>query len=358
MMMIGVRSPMRRMSRALFTFGLVAICAGAARADAVSDFYKGKTVTVIVGYSAGGGYDLYARALARHMGRHIPGQPTLVVNNMPGAGSVAAANYIYGVAAKDGTVFGTFSRGVPMEPLIGTANTRYEADKFTWIGSISNELSICAVAGKSPVKTFDDALSKPFTVAGEASGSDPDTYAKLFRNLFGAKLKLVTGYPGGNDMTLAIERGEVDGRCGWSWGSIKATRPEWISGENKINVLLQLALERSPELPDVPTAYEKAADQRQRDVVKLIISRQIVARPFAAPPGIPEDRKQALRNAFDATMKDAEFLKEAKAMALEVEPVGGAQVDKLIAELYAAPKDVIEQARVAISGEAATRPSK
>jgi tripartite-type tricarboxylate transporter receptor subunit TctC len=346
------------MSRALFTFGLVAICAGPARADAVSDFYKGKTVTVIVGYSAGGGYDLYARALARHMGRHIPGQPTLVVNNMPGAGSVAAANYIYGVAAKDGTVFGTFSRGVPMEPLIGTANTRYEADKFTWIGSISNELSICAVAGKSPVKTFDDALTKPFTVAGEASGSDPDTYAKLFRNLFGAKLKLVTGYPGGNDMTLAIERGEVDGRCGWSWGSIKATRPEWISGENKINVLLQLALERSPELPDVPTAYEKAADQRQRDVVKLIISRQIVARPFAAPPGIPEDRKQALRNAFDATMKDAEFLKEAKAMALEVDPVGGAEVDKLIAELYAAPKDVIEQARVAISGEAATRPSK
>jgi tripartite-type tricarboxylate transporter receptor subunit TctC len=292
------------------------------------------------------------------MGRHIPGQPTMVVNNMPGAGSVAAANYIYGVAAKDGTVFGTFSRGIPMEPLIGTANTRYEADKFSWIGSISNELSVCALSAKAPVKTFDEAQTKPFTLAGEASGSDPDTYAKLIRNLFGAKLKLVTGYPGGNDMTLAIERGEVDGRCGWSWGSIKATRPEWLSGPNKITVLIQLALERSPELPDVPSAYEKAADQRQRDIVKLIVSRQIVARPFAAPPGIPEDRKQALRNAFEATMKDPEFLKEAKAMALEVEPVGGAEVDKLIAELYATPKEIIDQARIAISGEAATRPSK
>jgi tripartite-type tricarboxylate transporter receptor subunit TctC len=355
--MIDIKTPMR-MTRALFALGLFASCAGAARADAVSDFYKGKTVTVIVGYSAGGGYDLYARALARHMGRHIPGQPTMVVNNMPGAGSVAAANYIYGVAAKDGTVFGTFSRGIPMEPLIGTANTRYEADKFSWIGSISNELSVCALSAKAPVKTFDEAQTKPFTLAGEASGSDPDTYAKLIRNLFGAKLKLVTGYPGGNDMTLAIERGEVDGRCGWSWGSIKATRPEWLSGPNKITVLIQLALERSPELPDVPSAYEKAADQRQRDIVKLIVSRQIVARPFAAPPGIPEDRKQALRNAFEATMKDPEFLKEAKAMALEVEPVGGAEVDKLIAELYATPKEIIDQARIAISGEAATRPSK
>jgi tripartite-type tricarboxylate transporter receptor subunit TctC len=329
------------------------VAPAAAPADAVADFYKGRTVTIIVGYSAGGGYDLYARAIGRHIGKHIPGQPTVVVQNMPGAGSVAAANYIYGVAAKDGTVFGTFSRGIPMEPLIGTANVRYEATKFTWIGSASNEVSVCALSPKSPVKSFDDALKTPFTVAGEASGSDPDTYAKLFANLFGAKLKLVTGYPGGNDMTLAVERGEVDGRCGWSWGSIKATRPDWITGDQKLSILLQLGVERSPELPDVPSAYEKAADQRQKEIVKLIVSRQIMARPFAAPPGIPEDRKQALRKAFDATMKDPEFLKEAKTMALEIEPVSGAEVDKLIAELYAAPKEVVEQARAVITGEAA-----
>ena len=333
-----------------------AVLPDVAKGDPVADFYRGRTVTIIVGYSAGGGYDLYARAIARHMGEHIPGEPKIIVSNMPGAGSVAAANYIYGVAPKDGTVFGTFSRGIPMEPLIGTANTRYEATKFTWIGSASNEVSVCALSPKSPVKTFDDALKTPFTVAGEASGSDPDTYAKLFANLFGAKLRLVTGYPGGNDMTLAVERGEVDGRCGWSWGSIKATRPEWTTGPQKLSILLQLGVERSPELPDVPSALEKAADQRQKDVVKLIVSRQIVARPFAAPPGIPEERKNALRKAFDETMKDPEFLKEAKTMALEINPVSGADLDRLIGELYATPKEVVEQARAVITGE--TTPAK
>lgn len=341
-----------RVATGLLAFAAVIADAGPTRADPVADFYRGRTVTIIVGYSAGGGYDLYARALSRHMGKHIPGEPKVIVSNMPGAGSVAAANYLYNVAPKDGTVFGTFGRGIPMEPLVGTANARYEANKFTWIGSASNELSVCALSPKAAVKTFDDALSKPFAVAGEGAGSDPDTYAKLVQNLFGAKLKLVTGYPGGNEMTLAVERGEVDGRCGWSWTSIKATRPDWIAGDQKLNVLLQLATERNPELPDVPTAFEKAADQRQRDIVKLIVSRQTLARPFAAPPGIPEDRKQALRKAFDDTMKDPDFLREAKTMALEINPVSGANVDKLIAELYETPKDVVEQARAAITGEA------
>jgi tripartite-type tricarboxylate transporter receptor subunit TctC len=354
--MITRSSTIRGLGLSLPVLVVCAAAPGTSRADPVADFYRGRTVTIIVGYSAGGGYDLYARAIARHMGEHIAGEPKIIVSNMPGAGSVAAANYIYGVAPKDGTVFGTFSRGIPMEPLIGTANTRYEATKFTWIGSASNEVSVCALSPRSPVKTFDDALKTPFTVAGEASGSDPDTYAKLFQNLFGAKLKLVTGYPGGNDMTLAVERGEVDGRCGWSWGSIKATRPEWTTGSQRLSILLQLGIERSPELPDVPSALEKAADQRQKDVVKLIVSRQIMARPFAAPPGIPEDRKNALRKAFDETMKDPEFLKEAKTMALEIAPVSGAEIDKLIAELYAAPKEVVEQARAVMTGE--TAPTK
>ena len=227
-----------RMAMGLLAAAAVIASVAPIRADPVADFYRGRTVTIIVGYSAGGGYDLYARALARHMGEHIPGEPKVIVSNMPGAGSVAAANYLYNVAPKDGTVFRTFGRGISMEPLIGTANARYEADKFTWIGSASNELSVCALSPKSPVKTFEDALSKPFAVAGEGAGSDPDTYAKLVQNLFGAKLKLVTGYPGGNEMTLAVERGEVDGRCGWSWGSIKATRPAWVAGQGKLSVPL------------------------------------------------------------------------------------------------------------------------
>ena len=348
---------MKRLSSTAGLLAMAAFMAGAeARADAVADFFRGRNLTIIVGYSAGGGYDLYARAIGRHIGKHIPGEPKVIVQNMPGAGSITAANYLYSVAPKDGSVFGTFSRGIPMEPLIGTANVRYEAAKFTWIGSASNEVSVCALSPKAPVKTFDEALATPFTLAGEGPGSDPDTYAKLFQNLLGAKLKLVSGYPGGNDMTLAIERGEVDGRCGWSWGSIKATRPEWVTGSQKLSLLVQLGIERSPELPDVPTAYEKAADGRQKDVVKLIVSRQIVARPFAAPPGIPEDRKEALRKAFSATMEDPEFLKEAKTMALEINPVSGAEIDKLIAELYSTPKEVIEQARAVMTGE--TAPAK
>ncbi len=209
----------------------------AAQAQSVADFYKGKTVTVIVGYTAGGGYDLYARALARHMGRHLPGNPSFIVQNITGAGSLNAANNIYNVAAKDGTVFGTFGRGLAMEPLIGTARVQFDATKFTWLGSGTNEISLCATWHTSPVKTWQDALKTQFAVGGEGAGSDPDTYAAFVRNVFGVKLKLVTGYHGTSDIILAIERGEVDGRCGWSWSSIKSTRPAWIP-EKKLNYLV------------------------------------------------------------------------------------------------------------------------
>ena len=331
---------------------LALVCATKARADAVEDFYRGKTVNMIVGYSAGGGYDIYARSVARYMGNHLPGQPKVVVTNMPGAGSLVSVNHLYNIAPKDGTAIATFGRGLPMEPLIGSAKVQFDATKLTWIGSVSSELSVCAVTQKSKVTTFDDALTIEAAVGGEGSGSDPDTYASLVRNLFGAKMKLVTGYPGGNDMTLAIERGELDGRCGWSWGSIKATRPDWVSGPNKLRILLQMTLERSHEMPDVPTVLEKAKTPADKEVVKLIVSRQTVARPFAAPPGIPEDRKIALRRAFDDTMIDKDFVAEAKTLSLEVEPVSGAEVDKLIAELYRASPDVVARAKAVIAGSA------
>src|SRR6266540_1271617 len=192
-----------------------------AQTDSVADFYRGKTVSIIVGYSAGGGYDIYARALSRHMGKHLPGNPGFVVQNLTGAGSLNAANNIYNIAAKDGTVFGTFARGLAAEPLIGTAKVQFEATKFAWLGSGTNEVSVCATWHTSPVKTWEDALKTPFTVGGEGQGSDPDTFSTLVRNAFGVKLKLVTGYQGTSDIVLAIERGEVDGRCGWSWSSVK-----------------------------------------------------------------------------------------------------------------------------------------
>jgi tripartite-type tricarboxylate transporter receptor subunit TctC len=318
-----------------------------AAADAVADFYRGKTINVIVGYTAGGGYDLYARAVARHMGKHLPGNPNFIVQNITGAGSLNAANNIYNVAPKDGTSFGTFARGLAIEPLIGTAKTLFDATKFTWLGSGTNEISICATWHTSPVKTFQDALKTQFAVGGEGAGSDPDTYATLLRNVFGAKLKLVTGYHGTTDIILAIERGEVDGRCGWSWSSIKSTRPTWIP-EKKLNYVVHMSEQKAPELAHVPTVADFAND-RQKQVLRLITSRQVMGRPFAAPPGVPEDRKQALRKAFDETLKDAAFLAEADKLKLEVNPVSGVEVDKLIAELYRTPKDIVEEARKAIA---------
>ena len=331
--------------------GLCAIAAAMlidrARADAVADFYHGKTINVIVGYTAGGGYDIYARALARHMGRHLPGNPNFIVTNITGAGSLNAANHIYNVAPKDGTVFGTFARGLAMEPLIGTAKVQFDATKFTWLGSGTNEISICATWHTSPVKTWADALKTQFTVGGEGAGSDPDTYALMLRNVFGVKLKLVTGYHGTSDIILAIERGEVDGRCGWSWSSIKSTRAAWIA-EKKLNYLIHISEQKAPELAQVPTVSEFAND-RHKQMLRLVTSRQVMGRPFAAPPGVPEDRKQALRKAFDETLRDAAFLEEANKLKLEVNPVPGTEIDTLIAELYRTPKDVVEEARKAIA---------
>ena len=320
-----------------------------ARADEISDFYQNKTLTLIVGYSAGGGYDIYARTLAHYLGLHIAGQPKIIIQNMPGAGSIASANYLYNVAAKDGTVIGTFGRGVPMEPLIGFAKTQYDATQFSWIGSIANELSVCAVTQKSKIKKWDDALKMDVAVGGEGSGSDPDTYAMMVRGIFKAQFRIVTGYPGGNDMTLAIERGELDGRCGWSWGSIKATRPDWISGPNKLNVLLVMSTERNPELADIPSVLEKADNDNDRDVIKLIVSRQKVARPFAGPPSIPAARLKALQQAFIETMKDNAFLEEAKALTLEVSPLSGQDVTTLINDLYKSKPQSVERARDVIA---------
>jgi tripartite-type tricarboxylate transporter receptor subunit TctC len=322
--------------------------AAAAQAQTAEDFYRGRTINLVIGYSVGGGYDLHGRMLARHLGKHIPGNPAIIVQNMPGGGSLRAANYLYNAAPKDGTAIGIFSRGMAMEPLIGTSHTQYDARKFTWIGSITNEVSVCATSSASKVKTWDDVLATPFTVAGEGSGSDPDIFATMIKNVFGAKLRLVAGYPGSAEMTLAIERGEVDGRCGWTWSSIKLQRPEWIA-DHRLNVLVQLASHRIPELADVPLLAEHATTARQRQIVNVILSRQAMGRPVVAPPGVPENRKEALRRAFDATMTDPDYVAEATSRGLEINPVGGADLDALLADLYATPPDVIAEVRAIIA---------
>src|SRR5262245_18149870 len=312
----------------------IALAPPARAQDAVADFYRNRTINLIVGYSVGGGYDTYARILARHIGRHIPGNPQVVVQNMPGAGSLKAANYLFNVAARDGTVIGMFSRGMAMERLIGTSATQLETAKFAWIGSGTSETSASARRRGAVIRTGEDMLVRNITVGGEGSGSDPDIYAALLRNAFGVKLKLISGYPGTSEVALAIERGEVDSRASWSWSSLKTVKPDWIA-EKKIYLPLQLNRVRTAELPDVPLLIDFAVTPQQRQMLRLVLSRQDMGRPFMAPPGIPDDRKAALRRAFDATMRDAEFLAEAKLRHQEVNPVSGAEIDRLIAELYA-----------------------
>jgi tripartite-type tricarboxylate transporter receptor subunit TctC len=317
-----------------------------AQSAGVEEFYKGRTVALVIGYSAGSGYDIYARLLGRYIGRHIPGNPSVIAQNMPGAGSLKAANYIYGVAPKDGSIIATIGRSAPIEPLLGDA--QFDGRKFTWLGSIASNSSLCTTWHTTAIKTWQDVLTKPFALAGEGSGSDPDNFARILKNLFGAKVKLVAGYPGGTEMNLAIERREVDGRCGWSWDSIKSTRPDWLR-DKKINLLAVFSLQRAADIPaEVPLIGELATSEEQRQILRVHLSGQALGRPFFTSPGVPEDRKAALRAAFDATMKDPDFIADIIKVKLEVIPASGAEIDRLLAEVYATPKDVIEKAKQAV----------
>ena len=324
-----------------------AVVAGAhpARADAVADFYKGKTVSVYIGYAAGGGYDAYGRMLARFMGDFLPGKPTMVPRNMPGAGSIALANALYNTLPKDGTAIGIIGRGVPMEPLFGRKGPKFEAAKFNYIGSMNNEVSACVAFHTSKIKTIEDARQNEMILAGTAQGSDGVDFAIVLNNVLGTKFKLITGYPGGSTQQLAMERGEVEGRCGWSWSSIVTTRGYWLK-EGKLRILLQAALTGHPDLDKmgVPKVMDLAKTPRDKQVLKLIFARQTMGRPFLAPPDVPADRVAALRTAFDTMLKDKKFLAVADKAKMEIEPVNGKDVADLITDVYNSPKDVVQAA--------------
>jgi tripartite-type tricarboxylate transporter receptor subunit TctC len=332
--------------RAAVIFSAIATAPHPAGAQSVEDFYRGKNVTIAIGFSVGGGYDLYARLLARHIGRHIPGQPNIIAQNREGAGSQRATLYLYNAAPRDGTVIGAFSRSMAVAPLID--NAPFDARKFTWLGSISTDVSVCMTWHTSPIKTFDDMLTTPFTMSGLGGGADPDIFALMLRNMFGAKLKLVSGYPGTNDGTLAMERGEVNGMCGLSWSTVKARHMDWVKAK-KVNLPVQFGLKKEADIPDVPAVMDLVKGDEQTKMARLILAGQAMARPIAAPPGIPEDRKKALIAAFDATMKDPEFLADAQKIQADVDPVSAAEIDKLLAEIYATPKDIVAKAAKAIA---------
>jgi tripartite-type tricarboxylate transporter receptor subunit TctC len=330
------------------SFAAIFVLAGLALAAGVEDFYKSRNVTLVIGYSVGGGYDAYARLLGRYIGKHIPGNPSIIPEQMTGAGSLRSANFIYSVAAKDGSVFGTFSRSMGISPLVDKAE--FDSRKFTWLGSVTDDNTICVTWNTSPVKTWDDFLTKPSKFGGEGAGADPDIWTLLYKNVFGAKAQLVSGYPGTNDTVLAMERGEIDGLCGISWSTIKTRHPEWLTGHS-VNIIVQAALKKEPEIASVPLATDLVKSPEQLQIIKLLLVSQAMARPFAAPPDIPADRKAALIAAFDGTMKDADFLAEAQKLNFDVRPVTAAAIDAMLVEVYQTPKDVVARAAKAISSE-------
>lgn len=338
---------MGKVSRAFIalSLALATLSAAPARAQSVEEFYRDKVVSLYIGFSVGGGYDTYGRIVARHIGKHLPGNPTVIPVNMEGAGSLKLANWLYNAAPKDGTAFGVISRGVPFEPLVGNlASTRFDSAKFTWIGSTTDEVSVCVTWNRTDIRAFDDLYEHELIVGGTGSGADADVFPKIIGRVLGAKFRLVSGYPGGNDIEFAMERGEVDGRCGWSWSSIVATKRQWLEN-GTIRVLLQLALRKHPDLPDVPLIMDLARTEEERQIFRLIFVRCVLGRPFLAPPGIPEERAAALRAAFDATMADPEFLNEARRARLEITPIPGQQLQELVADVFATPQDIVSKTR-------------
>jgi len=330
--------------------GCAALALGAsapAGAQGVADCYHGKNVALAISFTPGGGYDLYARALARHIGKYIPGHPVVVPQNMPGAGGLRVAQFFAVAAPRDGLMFGTFTRMAGIAPLFDPTQ-KYDSSKMTWLGAITDSVSVCITWHTSPVKTWNDFLAKPVTMGGTGPGGELDIFTNLYKNIFNANVKLVSGYPGTAEIMLAMERGELDGVCGIDWTTIKAQRARWIA-EKRINVIAQAAFHKDPDLPDIPLIMELTQDPEKLQILKLFVSAHEFARPYAAPPDIPTDRAAALTAAFDETMKDRTFLAETTEHQMEVAPVNGKRLAQMLAELYATPEPILEKARLAIA---------
>lgn len=339
-----------RMSRSAIRLGvlLTALSFGAClprslQAQSPAEFYRGKQITIFVAFTTGGGYDAYARFLARHINRHIPGEPKAIVQNMPGAGGLTLTNYLYAVAAKDGTVIGTIEPGSAFEPLWRNPGAKFDATKFVWLGGMNSEVSTCQAWHTSPVKSLDEARKKVMVVGGTGSSDGNYIYPKVLNEFVGTKFKLVSGYPGTTEIHLAMERGEVDGICGWFWSSILSRRADWLT-EKKIIPLVQLALEKHPDFPDVPLALDMAKTEDDRKALELILAPTKMGRPYIAPPGIPADRITALRDAFSATMKDPAFLADAKKLDIEINPTTGEELTAIVQRIYATPAAVVQRA--------------
>jgi tripartite-type tricarboxylate transporter receptor subunit TctC len=310
--------------------------------------FSGKTIEILIGFGPGGGHDAYGRAFAQFYGRNLPGEPAVVARNMPGAGSLTVLNHIATVARADGLSIGTFDPQLLTAPLLGASNARYDVNKLNWIGSLVDSTNVCITWAQSGVTTWDDLLSdKPITFGSTGPSAALYQHAAILKNMFGSKARIVAGYKGTAEVRIAMERGEVTGNCGDNWASLKGTAADLLK-EKKIAIPVQFAVKKHPELPDVPLVLDKAKTEEDKAALKLLLGAQASGRPYAAPPGVPSDIVSALRTGFDKTMKDANFLTFAKKVGLDLQPMTGAQVQDVIADIYRTPPAAVEKAKAMI----------
>ena len=300
-------------------------------------FYQGKQITIVAGFTTGGTYDATARLFARHLGKHLAGNPSVIVRNMPGSGGLVATLYLNNAASKDGTTLGVVGGGVVLEPLLGNPQANYDARRINWIGGRTRDNIVCATWNKVPVRTMADVTKRETLVGASGPGSRTLTHPRAFNELLGTKFKIVAGYPGGNEITLAVERGEIEGYCGWSVGSIVSRASDWLH-DGTLTLLAQF----TRDLPNVPVARDLVPTETGKRAIDFLSADVVLAWPLVAPPDLPAERVDELRTAFLAMMKDPELRTEAARLKLEIAPVPGREMQALVEQLYSSPPDVIE----------------
>ena len=322
---------------------LLAIAPERSGAQTAQPFYRGKQVNMVIASGAGGGYDTYAPTLARHMTKHIPGNPTIVPRNMPGAGGLIAANALYNNTPADGLTFAALTNGAAMEPLFGERAARFDAQKLNWIGSIGKQDNICITWQGSPLTRFEQAKTREVAVSASGAGGNSSIMPRILNEFLGTRFKVIGGYNEGSGTTLALERGEVDGVCGLSYSTLKTMHADWFR-DRKVNVIVQIGLQKQRDLPDVPNALDLIPSAEDKQVLQLILVRQEMGRPFAMPPGVPADRVAILRQAFEATLKDPAFIADAARLQMEIDPLTGAEIEALLRTAYATPRPIVQRA--------------
>src|SRR5580698_965204 len=324
-------------------FGAALLLHAPVRADPIADFYHGRTISLILSAGAGGGYASYALAFAPYFSAHIPGHPQIIIQNMPGGGGIRAMLYLDAVAPKDGTTLGLVHSSVPFAPIYGIKAANYDPRAMNWIGSIDASTGICVAWHESGIATWQDLLTKPFVVGGSGAGSQMETMPVMLDKLFGTRIKVISGYKGGNDIYLAMERGEIQGRCGGLISSINSTRPDWFP-QKLVTVPIQIAGTRNPFFPQTPAIAEFVKDDRTRKILQLILAPLEMDRPILAPPGVPADRVAALREAFHAAMNDPAFIAQAEKDHLEIREVSGSRVAEILENAFAMPAEIAKAA--------------